>query len=185
MGNDKQDDLNEEELLDYGSSVGRSFLDKLLLAFIDAYPDPAAAKASSATAAKRRRNRLREARLALFPGTNAQGRPLDPDNVILRWIGMEHYRDIARRNVAVLNAEKAPRLRSDRQLVEEARQRFGEPRSSGERLRDKFGKQRERWLNIAIHHDDVPEQLDHNLLSQIAAILEKRGISMELDEVER
>jgi hypothetical protein len=185
MGNDKRDNLNEDAPFDYGSSVGRSFLDKLLLAFIDAYPDPSAATLSPSTAAKRRRGRLREARLLLFPGFNAQGRPLDPDNVILRWMGTEHYKDIVRQKITVPNAAKAPPLRSDRQLVEEARQRFGEPRSSVERLRDKFGRQRQQWLDVAIYHDDVAEQIDHNQLHSIADILARHGVAMNLDRVER
>jgi hypothetical protein len=175
----------ENETIDYGWSLDRSFLDKLLLALIDAHPEPKQAVFSPVTAAKHRRDRLREARLALFPGLNAGGRPLDPDNIILRWMGTEHYRDIVRHNMAVANADKLPKVRSNRQLADEARKRFGEPRSSTERLRDKFGEQRERWLNVTIHHDDVPEQLDYGLLRQIADLLAKRGIDMNLDRIDR
>lgn len=182
MTHDRSD---ENEAIDYGWSLDRSFLDKLLLAFIDAHPEPKQATLSTVAAAKHRRNRLREARLALFPGFNAGGRPLDHDDIILRWMGSEHYRDIVRRNMAAANADRSPKVRSNRQLAEEARKRFGEPKSSTERLRDKFGEQRERWLNVAIYHDDVPEQIDHNLLRQIADILAKRGIAMNLDRIGR
>lgn len=180
-----QDRLGEDEPTNYGWSLDRSFLDKLLLALIDAYPEPKQAAFSPVTVAKHRRDRLREARLALFPGFNAGGRPPDPDNIILRWMGTEHYRDVVRQNMAATNADKSPKVRSDRQLADEARIRFSEPKSSVERLRDKFGEQRERWLNVAIHHDDVPEQIDHNLLRQIADILAKRDIAMDLSRIER
>lgn len=180
-----QDRAGENEAIDYGWSLDRSFLDKLLLALIDAHPEPEQAAFSQVTATKRRRDRLREARLALFPGLNTEGRPPDPDNTILRWMGAEHYRDIVRRNMAAANADKLPKIRSDRQLADEARKQFGEPRSSTERLRGKFGVQRKRWLNVAIHHDDVPEQLDHNLLREIADILVKHGIAMNLDGIGR
>lgn len=180
-----QDRLDEDEPTDYGWSLDRSFLDKLLLALIDAHPEPKQAALSSVAAAKHRRNRLREARLALCPGFNAEGRSPNPDNIILRWMGTEHYRDIVRRNRAAANADKLPKIRSDRRLADEARKRFGEPKNSTERLRDKFGAQRERWLNLAIYHDDVPEQLDHNLLREIADILARRGIAMNLDGIGR
>lgn len=171
-----------DEPTDYGEVVGRCFVDKLLLSVIDAYPDPTT---SPASAARRRRARLREAKQALFGGSNPEGRPSDSDEASLRWMGSERYKDLARRDMAKLKGQLVPRPRSERELVDQAVARFNHPGSSGERLRKKFSDQREKWLATAMLHDDVPEQLDFNALEAIEKILSAQGIAMTFDRIER
>ena len=79
-----------------------------------------------------------------------------------------------------------PKARSIRQLVLEAVAEFGLTDSAGERLRKKLsGRGLQKWLDVAEFHEDVPEQLDMNLLQDVADILGRRGISMNLDGVDR
>ncbi|MEW9836577.1 hypothetical protein [Mesorhizobium marinum] len=170
----------DEEPEDFGESFGRTFVDKLILALVDAHPEASKGQASDR---KRRIERLREAKRALFGSGNPEGRPLDSDETLLRWMGGEHYRDLAKREVVGLNG--AHTIRSDRQLVREALAKFGHPESSHERLRKKFGHEKQKWLDAEMLHDDVPEALDHSALTSIQEVLARRGIAMRLDRVER
>lgn len=126
---------DEDEHTDYGEAVGRSFVDKFLLSIIDAYPDPGPASASTA---KRRMDRLRDAKQALFGQPNPEGRPRDSDEAALRWIVSEAYNDCARVDWAKLKGKELPKPRSVRDLVREAVKRFGLLENADERLRKKF-----------------------------------------------
>lgn len=174
--------FDEQAPIDYGEVVGRSFLDKLLLAIIDGHPEPSKSPASDT---KRRKDRLREAKQALLGKSHTEGRPLESDEAVLRWMGSEHYRDRARHDMAKLNGKAATKIRSDRKLAEQAVSRFGLPSNATERLRAKFGKEKQKWLDIEIHHDDVPEQLDFNTLQVIQKTLARHGTAMILDRIER
>jgi len=170
------------EPIEYGEVVGRDFFDKLLLAIIDAYPEEST---SPATTIRRRVERLWQAKQALLAQDRSEGRPMVADDAVLRWMGSEHYRDLAQRNALGRAGTQTHKIRSDRQLAGLAVQRFALPDNVTERFRKKFGRQRQKWLDIARYHDDVPEQLDHNLLEQIQLILAKREIRMNLSRVER
>lgn len=174
----------EDETTDYGEAVGRDFVDKFLLGLIDAYPEPADISKSPAALSKRRSERLRDAKLAVFGGTIAEGRPKLADAYILRWIGNEHYKDQAKYDMAILKNESPPKLRSDRQLVENAVSHFKLAESSVERLRKKWSKQKEKWVQVALDHDDVLEQLEFNALQQVQEVLQRHGIAMRLDNLE-
>ncbi len=169
-----QEEATNQEPTEYGEVVGRGFVDKLLLAIIDAYEEPTN---SPASAVKLRSNRLRDAKQALFGQAHPEGRPKVDDEAVLRWMGAQHYVDLGRRDTV--------KLRSDRELVREALDWFDLPGSSEERIRKKFSDQKQNWIDVAQLHDDVPEQLDHNLLQEIRGILDRRGVSMNLSRIER
>lgn len=176
----------KEDQVDYGDPVGRAFLDKLLLAIIDAYTNPATAdKKPSVTALKKRVDRLRAAKEALLGQPHDEGRPLVSDEAILRWMGSQRYKDCANRDMATIDGGESPKLRSDRKLADCAAKKFQLPEERAESLRKKFGAQEQKWIDVARYHDDVPEALDFSLLEQIKAILAKRGIEMDLKRIER
>lgn len=169
---------------DYGEVVGRSFLDKLLLAVIDAHMTKES-NLSAVAAERARMERLADAKMALLGETPPEGRPPNPDEAVLRWMGDEHYRDLGRRDSATMKGEPPSKARSDRQLADQAVKKFELPDNAVERLRRKFGRQRQKWLEVAMEHDDVPETLDHGLLLKIRDKLAKDSIAMNLDRVER
>jgi hypothetical protein len=174
---------SSNEQIDYGEVVGRDFLDKLLLAIIDAHPGQSTSRVSDV---KRREDRRRQALEALLGQSHAEGRPRNSDETILKWIGNEHYKDRARRDMAKFKGEFEPKVRSVHQLVKYAVKHFGLPDNAGERLRKKLrGEGTKRWLELAVLHDDVPEQLDRNLLKSVQDVLARRGIAMDLRNVER
>lgn len=174
----------EDEQANYGDAVGRDFVDKFLLSLIDAYPEPGDSSMSPAALSKRRGERLRDAKLAVFGGAIAGGRPKVADAHILRWIGNEHYKDRAKQSISIRKNEGPPKLRSDRQLVEDAVSHFKLVESSVERLRKKWGAEKDKWFQIALDHDDVPEQLEFNALQQVQEALQRHGIVMRLDNLE-
>lgn len=172
----------DDELDHIGDVVGRDFIDKLLIAIIDAYSGSSLTQASDE---KQRAERLRQAREALFGLAASGGRPSVSDEAILRWMGNERYKDLARQGMARLKREDEPKLRSNRSLAAHAVTRFGLLENAAERLREKFGTQEQKWISVASYHDDVPEALDFSLLEQIQAILVKRDIKMDLKRIER
>ncbi|HEV7248182.1 MAG TPA: hypothetical protein VGN93_14470 [Shinella sp.] len=173
---------NDDEALDCGETVGRGVLDKLLLAIIDANTEPAA---SDVAAQRRRSDRLREARVALLGQSNPEGRPPASDEAILRWIGNQHYRDRARHDMAKIMNQTVPKGRSDRKLIEAAIKHFHLPENAHDRLKKKWRTARQKWLDVAMYHDDVPEALDINLLEAVQKALLKDGVSMELSNIGR
>lgn len=93
----------------------------------------------------------------MFGESHPEGRPQDSDEAILRWIGSEQYRDLVLRDMDQLKGEPAPKLRSNRQIIELALKQFKIQESSAERIRRKFrGEVKRKWLDVAISHDDVP-----------------------------
>lgn len=174
---------SEIEPVVHGEPVGRDFLDKLLLGIIDAHPQPSS---SSLAAARLREERLRIAREALLGEPNTEGRPREPDTAVLRWIGTQHHRDLSRQGLAEIQKQPRPKARSVRQLVSEAVSQFGLTSSAEERLRKKLAADGlKKWLAVADLHDDVPEQLDKNLLQTVREVLERRGVQMELARIEK
>lgn len=171
-----------EEFVDYGEVVGRGFLDKLLLAIIDANPEPAS---SDVAAAKRRGDRLRDARVALLGHPNSEGRPLVSDEAVLRWIGSQHFKDRAQEATAKSKGRAVPKSRSGRKLVEAAAAHFHLPENAQERLRKKWRTTCQKWFEVAMYHDDVPEALEMNLLISVQKALSKEGVLMELRRIER
>lgn len=179
MAHDDERDNAEPEW--YGEAIGPRFLDKLLLAIIDAHSEPSNAPASDA---QRRRHRLRAAKEALLGETSPEGRPAVSDDEILRWIGCQHYKDLANRNARLLMkmpAGKKPR--SARKLVDEAAVVFKLTDSDQERIRKKFTSQKDKWLDDAKYHDDIPETIEFQSLESIREILGRNGIAMKLREV--
>lgn len=186
---DKRESLSEVEAqTDFGEEVGRDFADKLLLAIIDAYPGPEESNPEKAD--KNRRDRLRAAHQALFGARYSRGHPGYSDEAALRWMGAERHKEHARMGLEEfrdepLPAKFRPKAPSTRRLGAEAAERFGLPDRAEQRLRKTPAKQVAYWMAVEEFHDDVPEQLDLNLLSEIRDILAKRGIVMNLGKIER
>lgn len=171
------------ERTDFGEAVGRSFVEKLLLAIIDAHPVAEDGSLSPAKLANLRRERLAAAHQALFGKPRREGRPIISDEAALRWMGAEAYRDlfIGKENLGFHPVEK---VRSERELAAEASKLFFDT-DAAERLRKKFNKSREKWMDVARYHDDVPEQLEANSLGKIAEVLSRYGVRIALQRVER
>jgi hypothetical protein len=170
--------MNQNDADYRGPGVGRSFAERLLLSIIDAHPTGGQI-ASPLSAARDRERRLQTAMQALF-GEAKTGRKPDSDDAILRWMGNERSQDLALRDMQGLGFYgqlPARKVRSDRTLAEEAETRFALATGSWERLRSKFGKQVEFWLEIARSHDDIAELMDTWLLDEIRAMLSKRDIA--------
>lgn len=185
---ERESSSNRGEQVDFGEVVGRDFADKLLLAIIDAHPGPEEPNREKAD--KNRRDRLRAAHQALFGTRYERGHPGYSDEAALRWMGAERYKEQARKGLEEFLGEPLPtKLRAEamsaRRLGAEAAERFGLPDRAEQRLRKTPAKQVADWMAVEEFHDDVPEQLDFNLLTEIRDTLAKRSIAMNLDRIER
>jgi hypothetical protein len=100
-------------------------------------------------------------------------------------MGSQHHQDLARFNIATMRGQRGTKPRSDHELTRQALKEFRLPENSAERLRRKFRGQKQKWLDIAALHDDVPDQLEFNLLTDVRGILAHRGIGMNLERIER
>jgi hypothetical protein len=166
-----------------GPQVRRSFEDRLLLAILDGHPT-CDREDSEARKEEERERRLKSAKNALF-GTqeNLLGRQEHVDLRALRWMGAEYYRDKAFESMRRLSPQEPKwqghKTRSIRALAEDAAKKFY-PNIAGdvsERLRKKFSKEREYWLEVARIHDDVPETIETSLLDRILELLKQGGVS--------
>src|SRR5690606_6451408 len=117
-----------------------------------------------------RAERLREAMRALFVENPPGGRPTDTDTNALWLMAYWHHQDRAMQTAQALGygPSEPRRIRAIRELAREAAKKNGLPANAEERLRKKFSDRGAHWLHVVRYHDDVPEQLDHGLLTQIA-----------------
>lgn len=185
---ERESSSNPGEQVDFGEVVGRDFAEKLLLAIIDAYPGPD--EPNREKAEEDRRKRLRAAHQALFAINYGRGHPGFSDEAALRWMGTEKHKEQARKGLEKIRgkplpANLRPAAASARRLGVEAVKRFGLPDRAEQRLRKTPAKQVADWMAVEEFHDDVPEQLDLNLLIRLRDILARRGIAMSLDRIER
>jgi len=187
MGDDM---TSESEFLDIGEPVGRSFEEKLLLAIIDANPEPGDGAMSSVKKRNRRAERLRNAHEALFP-SSPRGRPDVNDRFVLRWIGAQLQHDRAFEGQQKLKKDMGTppksiqKRRSISILLEESQKKFGFPRSELSRLRKKFEDQVDYWTSVEETHDDVAESIEMQKLETIRDILQELRISLVLDNLDK
>ena len=170
------------DLAGTGPTIGRTFLERLLLSLIDAHPNPTVPRLSDHILHDRER-RLRVAMAALC---NEQTSEELPDHAALLWMAQQNVRD---RQMRYVRAEEEKRsqgiekslagrtmtsLRSTRQLAQEASLRFYPDVSDrSERLRKKWAQQKEFWLEMARSHDYVRETLEMQSLAKVRIALEE------------
>jgi hypothetical protein len=167
--------------------TGRSFIDQLLLAIIDAHPPPVSGSSTASTEAHRRERevRLAQAKAALFGEDSASGMKEIDDERALLFMALEHDRDLT-----IVEMAKAPDLypnaprrvhkpRSVRQLAQKAAPRAlgNSDAATEDRLRKKFAEQQERLLAIVRHHNFIPESLERSDLLAVLKIFRHNGIA--------
>jgi hypothetical protein len=174
---------------------GRAFLEKLLLAIINAHP----------VGQDTPETRLKIALRALT-GENSKAEIVrqDSDLPALQYMAQEHHRDKGNRFLLFMKQRKEeapfdlPKIRKDLALAKEATDKFFNPpneqvrKSIYDRLREKFsgtyytkhGKGhgvnfRESFVYMAVEHDYVAETVEAQNLDLICAILRKHGVKVE------
>lgn len=175
-----------------GTLFGRTFLEKLLLAIIDAHPlgqDTPETRLSKAVRALTGEN------------SKAEAVKQDADLPALRHMAIEHHRDKGNRFLLYMKHRKKetrpelPKVRSDLALAKEATDKFFDlsneqaRKSVYDRLREKFSgayyrKQgkghgvnfREYFIYQAVEHDDIAETLEAQSLDIVCAELRENGI---------
>lgn len=178
-----------------GTLYGRTFLEKVLLAIIDAHP---LGQDTSET-------RLRIAVRALTgEDTKVETVKQDADLPALRHMAIEQHRDKGNRFLLYMKHSKKetqpelPKVRSDLALAKEATDKFFDPsneqvrKSTYDRLREKFSgayyrKQgkgqgvnfREYFKYMAVEHDDVAETLEAQSLDIVCAELRENDVKTE------
>jgi hypothetical protein len=166
--------------------VGRSFVDQLLLALIDAHSPPASESSPASPEARRREReaRLARAKAELFGDDSAPGTKEIDDEGALLWMAREHDRDLTIAEMAMApdlypNAPPVRKPRSVRQLAREAAVRTSGNSDAAieDRLRTKFAEQQERLPAIARYHDFIPESLERHDLVAVLEILRRNGIA--------
>jgi hypothetical protein len=168
-----------------GPSTGRSAQDKFLLAIIDAYPDW---DDNGLSREERREQRLADAKKALFNERANDGPKPSDDRKALHYMAQQHYKDLAIRDVRKLNPKAFPnwplkKPRSIRKLAEEAAKHAvaNSAEAAAERLRRAWKRDGHFWMEMVKTHDDVVEAVEHNLLTDIAARLEKLGVQLHIE----
>jgi len=174
---------------------GRTFLEKLLLAIINAHP----------VGQDTPETRLNIALRALTgEDSKLETVAQDGDLPALRFMAQERHSDKGNRFLLLMKQRKEnkptklPQKRSDLKLAKEATDKFFNPpneqarKSIYDRLREKFSgayyrKQgkghdvnyREYFTYQAVEHDYVAESLEAQALDQICEILRKNGVEVE------
>lgn len=175
--------------------LGRTFLETLLLAIINAHP----------VGQDTPESRLNIALRALTgEDSKVETVAQDTDLPALRFMAQERHSDKGNRFLLYMKQRKEntpiklPRKRSDLKLAQEATDKFFNPpneqarKSTYDRLREKFSgtyyrKQgkghdvnfREYFIYQAVEHDYVAESLEAQALDQICEILRKNGVEVE------
>lgn len=192
-----EDFINSDD--DYGDvfikrTYDRPFLEKLLLAIINAHP----------VGEELTQTRLNKAMMALV-GEKSSKLPLagDMDLEALTEMGLEFYRDKVRRTDHMWKHRKnrnpppPPKIRSARALAEFAVKKCFSSRLSEQevevavdRLREKFNgtygskpknvNARDYYIHLAVERDDLVESIEHQALEEICEKLREQGIKTKL-----
>jgi hypothetical protein len=180
---DDEDDVERwRDLARTGPSYGRLFLERLLLSLIDAHPTKQVQNPEHVL--HDREARLRDAMEALF---NEEPSQKLLDDAALFWIAKQYIHDRAMRFSTERRAEDVglsrpagplqPPLRSERELAQEASAKFyPKITDKSERLRKKWGRQKQRWLDLVRFHDDLPETFETQVLARIWVALAKAKV---------
>lgn len=159
---------------------GRERRDKFLLAIIDAYPLRGAS----------RQARLDEAKKALFgeePAT-ATKKEMGPDDYpALLWMAAEYNKDrcLASLPPAHPHRKDFTKERSIRQLAEGAA-KMVEAHSldaAVDRLRKKFKKNMNKYLDLELYDDDIPASIDYEVLKTLVEPMQKVDIRLQIADV--
>ena len=174
MTEDDEDDLERwRDLAGTGPSIGRLFLERLLLSLIDAHPNPRVENLP-AHLFHDREARLRAAMNALF---NERVSDELSDHSALLWMAQQHVRDRTTRYAGGKFLASDVKPRSERQLAREASKQFHpEITDRSERLRKKWPREKEFWLALARGHDDILESVETQTLGRIWIALAEADI---------
>ena len=149
------------DLAGTGPSIGRLFLERLLLSLIDAHPNPRVENLPDHLFHDREA-RLRAAMNALF--NERVGDEL-PDHSALLWMAQQHVRDRTMRYAQGKFQASDVKPRSERQLAQEASKKFY-PRLTdrSERLRKKRRRDKNYWIALVRWGNDIPEVMEGQAL---------------------
>jgi len=191
---DESTEQTEDNYEDFavGTLFGRTYLEKLLLSIIEAYP----------FGQDTPETRLKVAVHALT-GENSKAETVKQDNDLpaLKFMAVERERDKVKRFDLLWKGRKRelrpdlPEVRSDLALAKEAADKFFDPpneqarKSTYDRLREKFSgvyyRKRGKGLGInfgehykylAVEHDDIAETLEAQSLDIIRDELRENGV---------
>ena len=165
------------DLAGTGPSIGRPFLERLLLSLIDAHPNPGN---PPYWIRHDRERRLRAAMEALFNEKKDKDEKVAEqllDHAALFWLAEQYARDRhlryaqqrgLGREVGASRSGTRTSCRSERQLARDASEKFyPNLADQSERLRKNWRKRKEFWLALARRHDDVLETLETQALAKI------------------
>jgi hypothetical protein len=178
---DRENDADHLDVFDgMGPSYGRPFLERLLLSLIDAHPNWQVQNRLERVL-RDGEARLRDAMEALF---NQEPSQKLLDDAALFWMANEYVRDQAMRfskaeeiRLSEPPGSALPAQRSERQLAQEASEKFyPKITDKSERLRKKWGRQKQRWLDLARFHDDLSETFETQALARIWLALAKAKV---------
>lgn len=156
-----------KEASDIGHPLtGRHFEDQLLLAIIDAYPDPSL---SEFQWERKRERRLAAAKSALFNFSSRRGQVEYNDEKALFYMAQHYLKDMG---------DKAKKRRSHRKLAEEASKLTAGTSKSAiiDRLRKAFENRKDDLVAVLNVHDFVPESQERLVLRNIFETLNRHGI---------
>lgn len=164
--------------------TGRSFEDQLLLAIIDAYPDP---NLKPFQWERKREKRLSAAKSALFNSPASRGPVEYDDERALFHMAQEYLKDrsmVTPKSLISQSATSIKNPRSYRQLASEAaKMTAGTSRLAIiDRLRKAFERRKDKILVILSVHDFIPETEERNALKRVFEILKRQGILIKFNE---
>jgi hypothetical protein len=169
-----------------GPAVGRRVCERLLLSLIDAHPSWPETASRKEVCAERER-RLKAGLQEVFNEYSAiTGEQAINDDYVLWWMAHQRYCDLVEQSSEKFKApaaggkkrkNKPSKLRSDRFLAKEAAQKFYGSESPFERLRKKWDKQGEWWLEMEKYHDYVVEAVETKILAEIWRCLRRARVT--------
>jgi hypothetical protein len=184
MEDDEDDADHWDVYAGTGPAYGRPFLERLLLSLIDAYPNRQVQNLPDHILHDREA-RLRAAMEALF---NEKPTQKLLDNAALFWMAEQHRDDLVRSSrvwkaraaqFSKLKDSVLERPRSARELAQEASEKFyPKITDKSERLRKKWQRQKQRWLDLERYHDDLPESFETQVLARIWLELAKAKVAV-------
>lgn len=172
-------------------AVGLSFLEKLVLAIIDAHPT------KGDTHGYDRDKRLRTAMHALAPPYYRHGKSGHNDQFVLLWMANEEYKKLCSIRIKKMGREKdaldikfVP-FESSRDLARHAYSQFGRKIRASEmanekslisRLSDQYEKQRSQLIDTVRYMEDGPHGWEHQQLIKIEKAAAAAGLKMKVPE---
>lgn len=169
------------DLTGSGPTIGRSFVERLLLSIVDAHPNPNVTKLEHRIRHDQDK-RLRSAMAALF---NEKLSKELPDKDALYWMATQYIADREKQLGGALRpsgairqarATRRQKVRSAQQLARDGSAKFYPRADRSESLRNKWAEQMKFWLDMVRNHDDVREAVETHSLAKIWAALEEARV---------